>query len=98
MQEAEEYLLLCKSCTDESQEEKEQKINQVTQNMKVVRVEQVDTGEPNWDHGAAGIRCRADWMDAMVYVIELPNGDETRIIACSRRDALATAESLTTTN
>jgi hypothetical protein len=33
-------------------------------------------------------------MDAMVYVIELPNGDETRIIACSRRDALATAEAL----
>jgi len=66
--------------------------------MKLIRVEQVDTGEPNWDHGASDIKCRADWMDAMVYVIELPNGDETRIIACSRRDALATAESLTTTN
>jgi hypothetical protein len=65
-----------------------------TDKMKLLRIENVDAGEPNWDHGAAGIKCRADWMDAMVYVIELSKGDEVRIIATSKRDALRTAEAL----
>lgn len=54
--------------------------------MKLLRVEPIDRGKPQWKFAAPGIKCAADWYMKHVFVYDV-DGKEVACIAQDKKEA-----------